>query len=148
MVRDQLREHDPEAANDLDEIRESDILVTSGAYDFIEDVMKQCGTPCTAINPNALEEASLRPDQVLFVNCPGDFQPRALRRIETFVRGGGFLAGRCVGTAAQGIEGLTNLFCACFVDAAGGFQQGVDLFENGLAIPETGGSGFLVHCIQ
>jgi hypothetical protein len=91
MVRDQLREHDPEAAADLDDIHESDILVTRGNYDFIEDVMKQCGTPCTAINPDALEEASLRPDQVLFVNCPGTFQPRALRRVETFVREGGFL---------------------------------------------------------
>ncbi len=91
MVRDQLREKDPEAATDLDDIRESDIIVTRGQYDFIEKVLNNAGTPNTLVHNQDLEDASLRPDQVLFVNCPGNFQPRALRKIESFVKEGGFL---------------------------------------------------------
>lgn len=91
MVRDQLRERDPAAAADLESIHESDIIVTGGIYDFIERVLGLSGTPHTLVQPDVLEAASLRPDQVLFVNCPGQFSPRALRKVESFVREGGFL---------------------------------------------------------
>jgi len=91
MVRDQLEEKDPEAAKDLESINESDILITEGEYDFIETVLSNAGTPHTLVQGERLVDASLRPDQVLFVNCPGNFEPRALRKMKSFVNEGGFL---------------------------------------------------------
>ena len=91
MVRDQLEQKNPEAVKDLESINESDILITEGEYDFIEKVLSNAGTPHTLIQGERLEDASLRPDQVLFVNCPGNFEPRALRKMESFVKEGGFL---------------------------------------------------------
>jgi hypothetical protein len=91
MVRDQLREKNPEAAQDLENIHESDIIVTRGQYDFIEKVLNNAGTPNTLVHNHDLEDATLRPDQVLFVNCPGKFKPRTLRKMESFVKEGGFL---------------------------------------------------------
>jgi hypothetical protein len=91
MVRDQLREHDPAAAAELEDVRESDIIVTRGQHDHIESVLKLASTPHTVADPADLESAGLRPDQVLFVNCPGSYSPAALRKVECFVREGGFL---------------------------------------------------------
>jgi hypothetical protein len=91
MVRDRLKATIPEAACDLDSLRESDIVVVRGQYDHIEQVLRQAGTACIAVNPAEVGGAELRPDQVVFVNCPGQIPPKGLRRLATFVHEGGFL---------------------------------------------------------
>ena len=48
-------------------------------------------TPFSLIDPGDLDRATLRPDQIVFVNCPGKVKPVGLRNLTTFVSEGGFL---------------------------------------------------------
>ncbi len=91
LIRDKLAKEDPEAARELEDIKESDIVVVRGQYDHIEQVLRASGRPFIAISPGALATAELRADQVMFVNCPGQIDHRGLLKIEAFVEDGGFL---------------------------------------------------------
>lgn len=91
ILRDRLKDKAPEALSELEALREADVLVTRGQYDHIETVFNLSGTPHTLIEPRTLDKADLRPDQIVFVNCPGQIGPAGLRRLNSFVSGGGFL---------------------------------------------------------
>lgn len=91
LLRDRLRQEDPEALEELESITESDIVVVSGSFDHIGAVLELSKTPHTRIHPNELDEVALRPDQVVFVNCPGNIRARASRNLTSFVSEGGFL---------------------------------------------------------
>jgi hypothetical protein len=91
ILRDRLKDKAPEALEELGALKEADVLVTRGQYDHIESVFDVAGTPYTLIQPQALDKAELRPDQIVFVNCPGPIGLPGLRRLATFVDAGGFL---------------------------------------------------------
>ena len=91
ILRDRLKDKDPEALEELEALNEADVLVTRGQFDHIESVFDAAGTPYTLIEPGALDRAELRPDQIVFVNCPGQIGPTGLRRLTSFVNEGGFL---------------------------------------------------------
>jgi hypothetical protein len=91
LLRDKLRKEAPEALRELEDLNAADVIVTHGQYDHIEQVFGQGGIPCTAVDPRQIDNANLRPDQVIFVNCPGHFSPQGLRKLHQFVEEGGFL---------------------------------------------------------
>ena len=91
LLNDRLREKDPEAFDDLKDIKEADVIVIRGEYDHIEHVLSISETPFTLIDPTELEHAELRPDQIVFINCPGQIKAIGLRKLSTFVNEGGFL---------------------------------------------------------
>jgi hypothetical protein len=91
LLKDRLRRQDPEALKDLEDLNAADIIVTAGQYDHIEQVFGQGGIPCSRVDPRQIDGANLRPDQVIFVNCPGHFTPQGLRKLHQFVQEGGFL---------------------------------------------------------
>jgi hypothetical protein len=91
LLKDRLRQDAPEALRELEDLSAADIIVTRGQYDHIEQVFGHGGIPCTVVPPEAIDTAALRPDQVIFVNCPGHFRPAGLRKLHQFVREGGFL---------------------------------------------------------
>lgn len=91
LLRDRVRESSPETLQILEQVRQSDVVVVEGSYDRIQDVLDLAGMPFTPINPERFESTDLRPDQIVFVNCPGNLSAKALQRLETFVREGGFL---------------------------------------------------------
>lgn len=91
LLRDRLQKKAPEILADLEAIHAADVIVVRGQYDHIERVLDASDTPFTLVEPPALERASLRPDQVLFINCPGHLGEKALRKLQRFVHGGGFL---------------------------------------------------------
>jgi len=91
LLKDRLKEVNPEAYRELQDIKEADVIVIGGSYDHIENVLSMAKTPHILINPADLEGAQLRPDQVIFINCPGNLSPAGLRKIKTFVSSGGFL---------------------------------------------------------
>ena len=91
MIDDRLKQRDPDAYKDLRNIKEADVIVIRGEYDHIEQVLSMSETPFTIINPKDLNHAELRPDQIVFVNCPGKIKGRGLRKLTTFVSEGGFL---------------------------------------------------------
>lgn len=91
LLRDRLKEKAPEILADLEAIHAADVIVIRGEYDHIERVLDAADTPFTLVDPPAVEQASLRPDQVVFINCPGHLGKKALRKLQRFVHGGGFL---------------------------------------------------------
>ena len=91
LLKDRLKDVDPEAYRELKDIKEADVIVIGGIYDFIQNVLSMAGTPHILIDPTGLDHAELRPDQVIFINCPGKLSPLGLRKLKTFVSSGGFL---------------------------------------------------------
>ncbi len=91
LLKDRLREQAPEALREIEDLNAADIIVTQGQYDHIEQVFSLGQIPCTRVDPRQIDEANLRPDQVIFVNCPGHFSPQGLRKLHQFVEEGGFL---------------------------------------------------------
>ena len=91
LWRDRLRQTSPDTVELLDEIHEADVIVVRGQYDHIEDVFDVASTPYTLIDPGRLGMAQLRPDQIVFINCPGHLTPPGLRKLTSFVHQGGFL---------------------------------------------------------
>ncbi len=91
LFKDRLRKQSPETLELLEDIHAADVIVVKGGYDHIEQVMESADTPYTLIEPETMDKAKLRPDQVLFINCPGILNKKGLRKLESFVRSGGFL---------------------------------------------------------
>jgi len=91
LIRDRLKEKAPEILRELDGITKADVIITRGQYDHIESVLHQAGTPFTLINPNKIDNVELRPDQIVFVNCPGKFTRGGIQQLAKFVHSGGFL---------------------------------------------------------
>lgn len=91
MLKDRLKEVNPEALKELSGTDGADVLVVQGTYDFIEQVLSLAGVPFKLVSPQSLSRAQLRPDQIVFINCPGEVEPTGLRKLERFVFSGGFL---------------------------------------------------------
>ena len=91
LFKDRLRKQSPETLELLDDIHAADVIVVRGTYDHIEQVLDAADTPYTLVQPEMMDKAKLRPDQVVFINCPGNLNKKGLRRLESFVWAGGFL---------------------------------------------------------
>jgi hypothetical protein len=91
LLKDRLKDVDPGTLSELQDIKKADVIVVKGQYDHIEQVLSLAGTPFTLIMPQHLDDAELRPDQIVFINCPGQIGPKGLRKLTTFVSSGGFL---------------------------------------------------------
>ncbi len=91
LLRDRVRSSSPETLEILEQVRQADVVVVEGSYDRIQDVLEMAGMPFTLVNPERFEKSNLRPDQIVFVNCPGNLSPTGLRKLEAFVREGGFI---------------------------------------------------------
>ena len=91
MLKDRLRDVDESMANEFDEIHESDIVIVRGEYDFIEQVFSGIGLKHKAIGAGSLDSIELNPEQIVFINCPGNVEKKGLRKLVTFVENGGFL---------------------------------------------------------
>ena len=71
ITRAQLRRDAPERARVLDDVEQSDVVVVTGTYDHVQQVLGALEVPHTAIHPNDLDHLTLHPEQLLVVNCPG-----------------------------------------------------------------------------
>ena len=91
MARERMSREAPLDAAALAAVDASDIVVVEGSYDRVEQVLDALGLPHVVVQPEALLELALRPEQLLVVNCPGHLPPRALPRIRDVVAGGGTL---------------------------------------------------------
>ena len=91
LTREGLRRDAPERAAVLDAVLKSDVVVVSGIYDHVEDVLDALDVQHTVIAPPDLDRMELRPAQLLVGNCPGQVSPRAVSRIRAFVEAGGSL---------------------------------------------------------
>jgi hypothetical protein len=91
LLNDRLKEKDPDAYRELQSIKDADVIIVPGRYDHIESVLSLSDTPFTLVDTESVDTIDLRPDQIVFINCPGEIRTRGLRKIEAFVNEGGFL---------------------------------------------------------
>ncbi len=91
MVRDRLKDVDESMAKEFDEINESDVVIVRGSFDYIEQVFDGIGLKYRMVDPEQLSMVKLSPEQIVFINCPGDVPRMGLRKLVSFVETGGFL---------------------------------------------------------
>lgn len=91
MTRDRLAREAPCDAAALTAVEASDLIVVSGQYDHVEQVLGALEMPYTPVAPGNLSRISLRRDQLLVVNCPGQLRAGDVAFVRDFVAGGGSL---------------------------------------------------------
>ncbi|MFX1419962.1 MAG: hypothetical protein ACFE9N_13670 [Promethearchaeota archaeon] len=75
----------------LRKVKQSSIIIVSGAYDKIELVLDLIKVPYVLIQPHEVSQIELNSEQILIINCPGTVDDNALPKIKEFVNNGGFL---------------------------------------------------------
>ncbi|MGQ9720540.1 MAG: hypothetical protein ACUVXA_04365 [Candidatus Jordarchaeum sp.] len=91
LLREKMEKERKEDLALVDEVKESDIIVVRGQYDFIENVFQSLGIPHTVIDAGQLGNVPLSAKQLLLINCPGNLDAKAIEKVRGFVRDGGFL---------------------------------------------------------
>ena len=91
MIKDKLKDVDEDMAAEFEELGQSEVIVSEGVHDYIEQVFNGIGLKHNLINPQQFEKIDLDPDKIIFINCPGSVSPKGLRNLVTFVEKGGFL---------------------------------------------------------
>ena len=91
MIKDKLKDVDEDMAAEFEELGQSEVIVSIGVHDNIEQVFNGIGLKHNLINPQQFEKIDLDPDQIIFINCPGNVTSKGLRNLVTFVEKGGFL---------------------------------------------------------
>ena len=91
MAKDRIAREAPLDAAALEALEASDIVVVSGSYDRVQQVLGALEMPFTAVAPHQLARIPLRPEQLLVLNCPGDVGPRGVDLVRSFVESGGSL---------------------------------------------------------
>ena len=91
MIKDKLKDVDEEMAAEFEELGQSEVIVSKGVHDYIEQVFNGIGLKHNLINPQQFEKIDLDPDKIIFINCPGGVSSKGLRNLVTFVEKGGFL---------------------------------------------------------
>lgn len=88
MTRKLIAAEHPEDVKHLDSTQ---VVLVRGCYDHGEAIFGHCSIPVTTIDPAQVAGTPLDPDQILFVNCPGELPERAIERVRSFVSDGGLL---------------------------------------------------------
>ena len=91
MIKDKLKDVDEDMAAEFEELGQSEVIVSEGVHDYIEQVFNGIGLKHNLINPQQFEKIDLDPDKIIFINCPGSVSSKGLRNLVTFVEKGGFL---------------------------------------------------------
>ena len=91
MIKDKLKDVDEDMAAEFEELGQSEVIVSIGVHDNIEQVFNGIGLKHNLINPQQFEKIDLDPDKIIFINCPGSVTSKGLRNLVTFVEKGGFL---------------------------------------------------------
>lgn len=91
IAREQMAAEAPEEAAALRSVEASDVVVVRGRYDHVEQVLDALQMPYTAVTTDQLPRLSLRPQQLVVVNCPGTVPSACMVQIREFVAEGGSL---------------------------------------------------------
>lgn len=86
-----MEKKNPEMAKALEDVKEADVIVVNGQYDQAHLVLEMADIPFSRIETHQMDAIELRPDQTLFINCPGNISPISIRKVTTFVNEGGLL---------------------------------------------------------
>ena len=75
----------------IDDVSGDDIVVVRGQYDRVEEVLGVMDMPHVVVDPAQLARLTLRPDQMLVINCPGNIDRKSILQVRKFVNSGGSL---------------------------------------------------------
>jgi hypothetical protein len=70
---------------------EADVIVVTGSYDRVQDVLRAVQVKHVVVPPNLVERLPLMSTQTLMVNCPGNLTRAGVAKVKQFVRTGGYL---------------------------------------------------------
>jgi hypothetical protein len=91
IAMDRMAREAPLDAAALAAVEASDIVMVSGCYDHVERVLQALEVPYSTVEPELLDRITLRPEQLLVVNCPGTLTPAGIIKVRDFVAAGGSL---------------------------------------------------------
>lgn len=80
-----------EQADLLRAVESSDVVVVRGEYDHIEQVLDILEIPHTLVSVPDVDRLTLRPEQLLIINCPGNLSRKGVAKVREFVETGGSL---------------------------------------------------------
>ncbi len=69
----------------------ADIVVVRGGYDRVQDVLKALKVKHVLVPPRLVSRIPLMSTQTLMINCPGRLSKAAVKKVNRFVKTGGFL---------------------------------------------------------
>jgi hypothetical protein len=91
VVRERMAQERPADAAVLQNVESADIVVVSGQYDKVEDVLQTLGIKHTVVAPHQVGGLKLNAKQLLIVDCPGNLDAAGIERVRKFVNAGGYL---------------------------------------------------------
>jgi hypothetical protein len=91
IIKNRLKKERPEDAELIQQIDNDDIIIVTGEYDKVQDILHLAGIPFKMVNPPDLDRIRLNAEQILIVNCPGKFRDKGISNIQSFVKDGGYL---------------------------------------------------------
>jgi hypothetical protein len=91
MARERIAREAPLDAEALAAVEAADVVVVSGTYDHVEQVLGALDMPFTSVTPAQFGHVELRREQLLVLNCPGDIGSANVARVRDFVTMGGSL---------------------------------------------------------
>lgn len=91
LTHERMAREAPADAAALRRVEASDIVVVRGTYDHVERVLAALGLPHQSVGPGDLWRLTLRPEQLVVVNCPGQVDRRSIVQLREFVGAGGSL---------------------------------------------------------
>lgn len=91
VVKSRMAEERPADAKLLEEVSSAEIIVVSGSYDRVQDVLNAVDIKHTLLNPNQLDQVELNGQQLLIMNCGARPSKKGIDKIRKFVKAGGFL---------------------------------------------------------
>lgn len=107
ILQRRMQESRPDEYKLLREAAGADVVVVSGAYDRVQDVLRAVQIKHVVIPPSLLEKLPLLSTQTLMLNCPGDISAAAVQKVRSFVERGGYLVSTdwALRTTAQAFPG-------------------------------------------
>jgi len=92
LLRERLSKEDSLNTEILKDLKQTDIIVVEGSFDYIHNVLSLLEIPFTKITREQLANVvELNPKQTVYVNCPTNFPLNAAQKLSDFVLEGGLL---------------------------------------------------------
>ncbi|WP_164012267.1 hypothetical protein [Pyxidicoccus trucidator] len=137
VLKARMQEERPEDYAVLQKVEAAEVVVVSGEYDRVQDVLREVGVPHVVVSPTQLARTPLNAKQLLIINCSGSLGPRGIEKVRRFVNAGGFLY-----TTDWALTRVVEKAFPGFI-AFNGRETGDDVVE--VQVKESSGSNLLKH---
>jgi hypothetical protein len=91
VLNERMAAERPDDFRLMKSVEGAEVIVVSGVYDRVEDVLSAVGIRHVVVSPAQLDHLELNARQLLIIDCPGNISSRAIERVRKFVNAGGFL---------------------------------------------------------